>query len=752
MRTILSLLVPIVLLAAAPIAAAAPKYEGFDLPDAVKQKLAEMNGETTREQARVGTPVITVGDDPGCDFTADAVTNGLQQALDAAAADANGADLTEIRVARTGDYTGRRYFINDAVQGDQTVTVVGGYDDCADTTINGQTILDRNGLAGPVIEITEAAAQETVRLENLTLTGASSTTVDGGGVFVGNNNFVILAGISIAFNGAARGGAAFVDANSDGITTALWLLGTNTIRFNSADTEGGAIHCNGDGSVVFDTLTEISDNSAMSGGGLFSDFGCAIASYAGGDVYGIRNNSASVDGGGVYLDGPNDTFSLIGGVNSIFGFGDASVPAVLEGNSSGRSGGGIYASGSGTQVNVTDAVISENVADADTTDGFVGQGGAMRLFAGASLSVDRTLAGTDCHDALRCSVIRDNQAPLGAAISSASGNSTIDIRQTWITGNSGPPDGTIIEFNGINNDPGNVTTLFMEGNVIADNVDEVAGGAHDTIRLDNVTTATIAYTTITDNHDEAADRAIRAQGDGSLSIYSSIIWEGPGEIFEVPWGSGISGTVDCLNTPASASLPGGSGGLEFGPPELTLPDYVPSPNSPALDTCDTVFYTPMETDIASSARGFDLDAVPDRFGPYDLGAFEIVEQFYPGRIEFVDGVIEVLEQDTVVTVSVRRVGGSDGEVGIQVQSQPETASAGSDYATVGTTLNWADGDSADKQVSLTIFDDATIEGTETLRLEFGTIFGGIGQVGTPSTARVIIYDDETTLFADGFEG
>lgn len=699
-----------------------------------------------------GAPIITVGGDGACDVQDNASSNGLQSALDAAATDSNGADLTIVRVAKNGFYEGRRYFINDAFQGDQTVTIVGGYDDCLDTTINGQTVINLGGAGGPAISIIETAAQQTVRLEHLTIREASSTTSDGGGVFIDNNNFVLMDFVTLSSNSANRGGAAFVDDDPDGIGTALWMLGSNVVRFNSAETEGGAFRCNGAATLLFDADVLISDNSAMDGGAIYSDSGCTIASYAGGDLHGIRDNFAAVDGGGVYLDGPGDTFNLIGGENSFFGFGDASRPALIDGNSSGRSGGAIYADGSGTQINATDSVISENIADADTDDGFIGQGGAVRLFAGASFSMDRTLSGTDCHDALRCSVLRDNQARFGAAISAFSGATTIDLRQTFVTGNSGPSNinVTVIEFDGVNNDPGNVTELFMEGNVIANN--DSIGGTQDTISLDNVTTSTIAYTTITDNSGEAPDRAIRAVGEGDLSIYSSVIWEDTGTIFDVPWDAGINGTVDCLNTPASASLPVGASILEIESPGLRLLDYAPSPNAPALDTCDTLFYTPQEPDIAGNPRGFDLDAVPNRAGPYDLGAYELVEQIFPGEIEFVDGVIEVLEQDVVLNVTLRRVGGSDGFVGVQVQSQDGTAVAGTDYVALDDTINWFDGDVADKQVQLTILDDGANEGTETLRLEFGAIFGGIGQIGSPSSVQVTIFDDETTLFADGFEG
>lgn len=732
-----------------------PAFE--DLPEAVQAYLEARReaGQPVDRKGTVGfaesypaargtTPVITVGG-ADCQFQATPTNNGLQQAIDAAAVDSNGPDLTEIRLSRDAWFRNRTYEINDAAGGDQTVTLIGGFDDCSSTTPNGQTEIDLGGIAGPAFQITEAATQQTVRFENLDIRNAASTTSAGGALFIGDNNFVILANNELFFNEAGRGGAIYIEGSSAN----LWMLGSNDIRFNSAATEGGAIWCRSAQSVVLDAQTLISDNDAELGGGLFTEFGCSVQSYAS-EPGGILSNRASVDGGGVYLDGPGDTFSLIGGENDFFSFGDASAPALIASNQAGRSGGGIFASGTATQVNLFDAHLKGNSADADTDDGFIGQGGAIRLFAGASLTVDRTLDAVDCHSPIRCSEIGNNTAPLGSAISSASGGNSIDIRQTFITSNfvsdtiSGPA--SIIEISGIASNSG-VNVLF-EGNVIGGNRPQ--GRPLYTVELSNVETATVAFTTITDNRIGGTGSIFRIEGDTDISVFSSILHETFGEVFNAVWDADTTGEMRCANLSESGSRPPGSMFWTVADPELDA-DYSVTPTSPGLDFCNSGTYTPLETDIGSVARGLDLSLVTNFLGPFDLGAYEYPTQIQPGTVRLAAGVVEVFENDGLVTFEVERAGGSSGEIRIGYTTQDGSATGGADYQPLADELVWADGESGVKQIQLTLNDDALVEGTETLTLGL-SVAAGLDEIGSPGSVLITVYDDETTLFADGFEG
>ena len=54
------------------------------------------------------------------------------------------------------------------------------------------------------------------------------------------------------------------------------------------------------------------------------------------------------------------------------------------------------------------------------------------------------------------------------------------------------------------------------------------------------------------------------------------------------------------------------------------------PSSPAIDSCDTFSYTPLDSDFDLDARGFDLVSVPNLLGPFDRGADEVVPLFANG--------------------------------------------------------------------------------------------------------------------------
>jgi hypothetical protein len=97
-----------------------------------------------------------------------------------------------------------------------------------------------------------------------------------------------------------------------------------------------------------------------------------------------------------------------------------------------------------------------------------------------------------------------------------------------------------------------------------------------------------------------------------------------------------------------------------------------------------------------------------------------------GHIRFAAGSFTGAEAGTI-TVTLQRVGGSTGAVDITLTTenlstafpgnQDFRAVAGSDYtALTGTVVSWADGDTADKTVPISVIDDGDIEGNETFQL------------------------------------
>src|SRR6185369_938818 len=101
----------------------------------------------------------------------------------------------------------------------------------------------------------------------------------------------------------------------------------------------------------------------------------------------------------------------------------------------------------------------------------------------------------------------------------------------------------------------------------------------------------------------------------------------------------------------------------------------------------------------------------------------------------------VAENGATATITVKRVGGSNGAVSVTVATSNGTATAGSDYTTVSQVVNFANGDAADKTVSIPILDDAVYEGDETVNLALSNAAGG-ATLGTPNTAVLTITDNE----------
>jgi len=99
----------------------------------------------------------------------------------------------------------------------------------------------------------------------------------------------------------------------------------------------------------------------------------------------------------------------------------------------------------------------------------------------------------------------------------------------------------------------------------------------------------------------------------------------------------------------------------------------------------------------------------------------------------------------LVTIGLTRQNGSQGEVGVSY-SIAGTATIGQDFVILSpldNRLTWADGDTADKSISVFIIDDTEVEGDspEELKLQLTSPVGN-AELGTPSEVVVTIQDDE----------
>ena len=119
-----------------------------------------------------------------------------------------------------------------------------------------------------------------------------------------------------------------------------------------------------------------------------------------------------------------------------------------------------------------------------------------------------------------------------------------------------------------------------------------------------------------------------------------------------------------------------------------------------------------------------------------------------GTLQFSGATYTVSETGGLATITVTRVGGSNGAVAVDYASADNTATSPADYTAVTGTLNWAAGDAANKTFTISVVNDGIIEvGGEIVDLSLSNVQGA--QLGTQSTATLTILDSVGTLQFDG---
>jgi CSLREA domain-containing protein len=114
----------------------------------------------------------------------------------------------------------------------------------------------------------------------------------------------------------------------------------------------------------------------------------------------------------------------------------------------------------------------------------------------------------------------------------------------------------------------------------------------------------------------------------------------------------------------------------------------------------------------------------------------------PGQIQFKSSTFSVNENGTAASIVVTRTGGSGGQVSATFNTSNGTATAGADYTAVNSfVVTFADGDTADKTVTVPITDDTMQEPDETVNLALTNPTGGAA-LGSPNTATLTIVDND----------
>jgi subtilisin-like proprotein convertase family protein len=114
----------------------------------------------------------------------------------------------------------------------------------------------------------------------------------------------------------------------------------------------------------------------------------------------------------------------------------------------------------------------------------------------------------------------------------------------------------------------------------------------------------------------------------------------------------------------------------------------------------------------------------------------------PGQIEFTATEFRGAEGGGPVTLTLRRLGGSDGAVGVTIATTtPATATPGIDFTPLSQTVSFADGQTT-ASVPLTILNDTAVEGIdETLTVALSAPTGG-ATLGAQTTTVVRIDDND----------
>lgn len=509
---------------------------------------------------------IRVGADAGCD------TASLAVALTQAKANP-GADT--IRIAANQSYLSQDLFV------DSDVTLRGGYATCDAPATNGRTEIAGNGNWATVTAWSDNPDGIAVRLEGLDIRngGASGDVGDFGGVSVGGRARVTLADLRIHDNVGIFGGGVSV-SGANAIVTVERAVEVD----NNRASLGGGFAVGGGTLRLSPYSVTVRDNRAAAGGGLFVDSG--LASVAADPdivlpVEGllIRNNSASGEGGGVYVRGTSGKL--------------LAESTVVRDNTAGVEGGGIYATDGGYVQFVRYSMGPRRPCSAEReclrlSGNTAARGGGIALAAGASAAMFH-------------SVIRDNSASDGPAISVRGQNS--DARLL----------GSVVARN-----------RCTGSNTMCAPIRTTAGKLRFT------------YTTIADN---SAGSSIPSPifGDGTsgdsitrYEFYSTLI-SGHTQLYAQN-GAATTHAGDCLIMSAG-QIWSGLTRSDIAPVEFVdaaRGNYRLRAGNTAIDYCNAASAPTDDPDIDGTVRGVESPGNANDFGTFDVGAYEYERIFASG--------------------------------------------------------------------------------------------------------------------------
>ncbi len=130
-------------------------------------------------------------------------------------------------------------------------------------------------------------------------------------------------------------------------------------------------------------------------------------------------------------------------------------------------------------------------------------------------------------------------------------------------------------------------------------------------------------------------------------------------------------------------------------------------------------------------------------GSQAVAALTIINDDDAGELSFIWSNYPVDEDGGFARIAVSRTSGSDGAVSVRCNTAGGTADAGKDYIATSATLEWAGGDTSDKNCTIPVADDNQEEDNETIYLALTGFVGG-ADPGSPTTAIITIIANDAS--------
>jgi len=442
----------------------------------------------------------------------------------------------------------------------------------------------------------------------------------------------------------------------------------------------------------------------------------------------IRSN-LTINGAGMGVTIIQAGASAAAGIDRVFDMRNGGPTVVLtdmtirHGNSGGAGSGGIYA----------DAVLTlERVTVTDNT-------AATNFGGGVYLEQNRSLTLTD-------SIVANNTAIGGAGIYTTP-NATVTITDSTISGNTA----TTGSGAGIWVRDGATATIensTFSGNTSGDTGTAISVGASNS----DTASVSVENSTFSGN---SGPSVISTRLATQLNLTNATIANNPATI-----GISVGGPSQIRNSIIAYTSGSNCGGTPSTQGNNLSDDATCAAS--LNDATDLHNVDPLLSPLALNAPGttqthalqagspalnhYNLNCLPtDQRGvarpqgaTCDIGAFELAIVAVPGTLQFQNAVYAVVEGIPSIIVTVVRVGGDDGSVTIDYDTDDGSAVAPGDYATTSGTLTFLDGVTT-QQIVIPIVNDGAPEGNQTFIVRIFNPGGG-ATLGAPDTATVTISD------------